>query len=278
MPLSISARFAHVSDGSAVDTVRYAAEAAHPFGETIKQTSPTVSLQEDMTRLYALLGRLLGAPMQGLSLVHLAALRGLPERGVYFFLDRPASHPEEGRWRICRVGTHAVSAGSKSTLRGRLKAHLGSGSGAGNHRGSIFRLHVGAAMLRREGAHISTWGVGSVAPAALRASPELQAAEAMLERRVSQYIGALGVLWVEVPDEAAPDSERAIIERNAIALLSNRRNPLSAADADWLGQFSARDEIRSSLLWNLRHVDENYDPGFLDTLERAVDLTTAKCG
>ncbi len=42
--------------------------------------------------------------------------------------------------RVVRVGTHALKAGSQSTLWGRLAQHRGQGNtGGGNHRGSIFR-------------------------------------------------------------------------------------------------------------------------------------------
>lgn len=172
-----------------------------------------------------------------------------------------------------RVGTHAVSAASKSTLWGRLKTHLGTRVGGGNHRGSIFRLHVGAALLARDRVSLPTWGVGSSAPPAVRESPIARAAEAAWERKVSEYIGAMTVLWVDVPDEPGPKSKRALVERNAISLLSNHLAPIEAASIRWLGHHSPRHDIRRSGLWNLNHVDETYDPQFLDDLETAVEQT-----
>jgi len=38
---------------------------------------------------------------------------------------------------------------------------------------------------------------------------------------VSEYIRELPFLWVNVDDEPGPESDRAYIERNAIALVSN---------------------------------------------------------
>jgi hypothetical protein len=175
--------------------------------------------------------------------------------------------------RVVRVGTHAVSIGSKSTLHSRLKTHLGNRDGFGNHRGSIFRLHLGNALLRKENREIPTWGIGSTAPPELRGNPSARDAEAAWERRVSQYIGEMTVLWIEVPDEPSSKSIRAFIERNAIALLSNRLSPIVSASSGWLGQYSPRNEIRASLLWNLKHVDETYDPEFLGVLQEAVDRT-----
>jgi hypothetical protein len=225
-------------------------------------------------RFDELMRRLMTGVDQGLPLARLLESGRLPERGVYFFLD-PTTSNERDQWRICRVGTHAVSLGSKSTLRARLRAHLGTRSGSGNHRGSIFRLHVGNALLRRDQREIATWGIGSVAPPALRTSEVLREAEARHEQQVSDYIGQLPVLWVAVPDEASPASERSIIERNTIALLSQdaQRNAIPANG--WLGEHSPRREIRESRLWNLNYVDDGYAADFLTVLERSVARTLA---
>lgn len=228
----------------------------------------------DLERFYTILSQLETAGPQGLRLDSYNGRSPFPGRGVYFFRE-PGEYrlTKPNTMRIVRVGTHAVSKNSKSTLWGRLRTHLGTRIGGGNHRGSIFRLHVGAAMLARDGVPVPTWGVGSSAPPALRASVEAQGAEAACERKVSEYIGAMTVLWVDVPDEPGPNSLRAVIERNAIALLSNSFSPIETASANWLGSHSPRDSIRRSTLWNLNHVDQTYDPHFLDDLEAAVERT-----
>jgi hypothetical protein len=187
---------------------------------------------------------------------------------VYFF--REPGENRSGRpdvARVVRVGTHAVSAGSRSTLWGRLRAHRGGADGSGNHRGSIFRLHVGAALLSRDGAHLPTWSIGS------SASKSVRATEVEHERRVSTYIGAMTVLWVDVADEPGPASARAHIERNAIALLSNFRAPPDPPSTTWLGRYSPREEIRDSGLWNLNYLDLDYEASFLDVLEESVERT-----
>ena len=161
-------------------------------------------------------------------------------------------------------------------MRARLRAHLGTRSGSGNHRGSIFRLHVGNALLRRDQREIATWGIGSVAPPALRTSEVLREAEARHEEQVSDYIGQLPVLWVAVPNEASPTSERSIIERNAIALLSQDAQRSVTSLNGWLGEHSPRREIRESRLWNLDYVTDDCDPSFLALLERAVVHTLAR--
>lgn len=230
--------------------------------------------ENDLEQFYKLLSLLESLPHQGARLSHLPGRIHLPHRGVYFFREAGELW-SDGTSRVVRVGTHAVSAGSKSSLHSRLKTHLGSKSGSGNHRGSIFRLHVGHALLNKENYTIPTWGVGSVAPPELRASPMAQKSEAAWERKVSDRIGAMTILWVDVPDEPSATSMRAFIERNAIALLSNRRSPIAPAGETWLGLHSPREEIRTSLLWNLKHIDEVYDPVFLGILEQAIYRTCA---
>jgi hypothetical protein len=226
-------------------------------------------LKDDLDRFYSLLRLLEIRPGQGRPLSEYSGRSGLPTRGVYFFREPNENRQADpGVPRIVRVGTHAVSAGSKSTLWGRLRTHRGGRSGGGNHRGSIFRLHVGAALLRRDQGRLgelATWSQGSSAPRTVRDG------EAVHEQRVSAYLGSLSILWVQIPDEPGPLSGRAIVERNAIALLSNQLRPLDPPSQNWLGLSSPRSEIRESGLWNLNYVRDHYDPAFLDTLAVFVD-------
>ena len=81
-------------------------------------------------------------------------------------------------------------------------------------------------------------------------------------------------LWLAVDDDPGPASQRGVIERNAIALLSNyniQDDPLDPPSLSWLGLHADRKSIRHSGLWNVNHVAESYDPGFLDLLESLVN-------
>lgn len=231
-------------------------------------------VERDQDRFYSILAPLEASGKQGRNLASYNGRSGFPSRGVYFFRE-PGEfrRADPSTLRIVRVGTHAVSVNSKSTLWGRLRAHLGTRVGTGNHRGSIFRLHVGAALLTRENEEIKSWGIGSSVPQEVRNDPRAKEAETAWEKRVSDYIGAMSVIWVAVPDDPGPNSMRALIERNSIALLSNRLEPIESASANWLGHCSPRDEIRRSHLWNLNHVDQAYDPNFLDHLRTAAQKT-----
>lgn len=226
------------------------------------------AVDKRLDRFYSLLIRLEAMPPQGRPLKEQTGRSLWPERGVYFFRE-----PGEFRAvpphlpRVVRVGTHAVSKGSQSRLWGRLRTHRGGRAGGGNHRGSVFRLHVGDAILARDKPLLPTWGKDKSAARSVRAR------EAFLEKRVSEYIGGMSVLWVDVPDEPGPNSQRSIIEKNAIALLSNHFNPVDPSSQNWLGRFSPREDIRRSALWNLDYVDGEYDPAFLDLLEQCVVRT-----
>ena len=199
-----------------------------------------------------------------------------PKRGVYFFFENGEKRSRSGNDpRIVRVGTHAVSSGSRTTLWNRLSTHRGPAkTGGGNHRGSIFRLLVGEALIERDPeCRVDTWGKGPSAPS------DVRIAESRLERAVSSLIGEMPFLWLEVDDSPGPESRRAYIERNSIALLSN----YSGAHADpspdnWLGNCSPRKKVRLSGLWNQRHVEEDYDPGFLLELENLVSRQVEKGG
>jgi hypothetical protein len=176
------------------------------------------------------------------------------------------SHTGEGL-RIVRVGTHALKLGSKSTLWVRLSQHKGQEkSGGGNHRGSIFRLIVGTALAQKSDQALPTWGQGSTAKGDIRKGEEA------MEQEVSQTIRRMPFLWLTVHDAPNPESLRGYIERNAIALLSNyQRPPIDPPSQKWLGYSCNRERVRASGLWNQNHVDEDYDPVFLDTLENLVE-------
>ncbi len=191
-----------------------------------------------------------------------------PQRGVYFFFEDGEIRSGSGSGkRVVRVGTHGLIKGSQSTLWGRLRQHKGFVYGGGNHRGSVFRLHIGKALIKNsdwsEGIR-NTWGKGS------SANRELRQAEILLEKAVSNYIGEMPFLWLSVPDIPGPECKRAYIERNSIALLSNSYKPFDTPSKLWLGSSSDHKSIRRSGLWNVNHVGEKYEPNFLDILEELI--------
>ena len=205
---------------------------------------------------------------------------GWPGRGVYFFFEPGEVREATGAGlRVVRVGTHALMTGAGTTLWGRLAQHRGvQRSGSGNHRGSIFRLLVGQALIARDGLAAETWGSRSDAGKAGQriglSGHQVREQERPVEHAVSAVLGAMPLLWVSVDDPPGPDSWRGFIERNAIALLSNLgKTTLDPASAGWLGHFSDRPNVRESGLWNNNHVAEAYDPDFLDVFEALAEKT-----
>ena len=223
--------------------------------------------RDHLADLYALLDTLREAIGGARRLADCSGRMAWPQRGVYFFMEDGENRSDSGTGpRIVRVGTHVVTARSQTSLWNRLSQHRGqTKSGGGNHRGSVFRRHVGQALIARRGDGPASWGAGGSAPASVRA------AEQELERDVSSVIRAMPFLWLDIDDPPGPDSDRALIERNAIALLSNAgKDPLDPPSRTWLGRDSGNDRIARSGLWNVQHVDADYDPRFLHRLEALI--------
>lgn len=203
--------------------------------------------------------------------------RDWPKRGVYFFFSPDERRSDSGGGlRLVRAGTHALTHGSQSTLRQRLSQHRGNTGGGGNHRGSIFRLLAGQAMIEAgEAPACPSWGaqnsLGKAAEALSTDRETLKKSEQPVEEAVSRYIGAMPFLWLDIDDAPSPESQRGYIERNTIALLSNyERPPLDALSDGWLGRRSNRLFVAGSELWNQRHANETHDSGFIKILERLV--------
>jgi len=196
----------------------------------------------------------------------------LPKRGVYFFFSIDETKATTKQMRVTRIGTHAISEGSKTSLWNRLSTHrgtlTGSRPGGGNHRASVFRKIIGESMIARNNLteDYSNWGVRK------SASREIKDEEYKLEKWVSEYIRKLPFLWVEIDDDPNGFINRKVIERNSIALLSNfNKTAIDPRSSEWLGKYSPKVKIKSSGLWNSDHVDKEYNPRFLGLLEKYIN-------
>ncbi len=191
-----------------------------------------------------------------------------PQRGVYFFFEEGEYREDAMTPRVVRVGTHALGP-SRSTLWGRLSQHRGTDDGStpggGNHRGSIFRRHVGAALLSGDDwpePLLHSWGQGSTSNRVVREQ------EYPLELAVSNHIRRMPFLWLGVEDAPTATSDRGVIETGAIGLLSNLdRDTVDPSSSRWLGALSDRRFIRASGLWNVNHVGDHADTRFLKVVE-----------
>ena len=231
--------------------------------------------RDHVRRFYSILEELKAAVGGKRTLDRANGRMSWPLRGVYFFFERGEERTTSGTGlRVVRVGTHAMKVGAKATLWTRLRQHRGQlrgeKPGGGNHRGSVFRLHVGTALIGNgcwADEVTAHWGERS------SASRSIRDAELPLERAVSRHIRRMPLLWLAVFDEPGPESMRGYIERNAIALVSNygRSNmPIDRASPAWLGKWADNEKVRRSGLWNANHVADRYDPDFLNILRQYV--------
>lgn len=244
---------------------------ADPAKDWLCAALPSHPKRKMLQAVYAALQELLATPGR---LQRFADCKGgaeWPSAGLYLFTDTteprlfdPASP------KIVRIGTHGVSEGSVSTLWQRLKAHKGDLGGLGNHRTSIFRLHVGTALIAHHGWQCPSWG----SPA--RPSADELKTEAEVERAVSAYIGELHVSVLPITDQASKRSDRAYVEQNLIAIMSGLPGPVECAAEGWLGFQCSNPAVGRSSLWNVNHTEERFDPSFLITLEHYVAVATGQ--
>ncbi len=204
--------------------------------------------QRDTERFYDLLARLEERVGGKRKLADCDGQEGWPQ-GVYFFFESGEFQwDSHSKMRVVRVGTHGTSPDSPSTLWWRLTQHK---NDVGR---SVFRDHLGTALLNRSGAARQTHNH---------------------QRCVNQYIGGMPFLWVKIDGDDGHKC-RADIERNSIALLSFwNSDSIGQSSDNWLGKWRKhkRQKIERSGLWNVNYVTRDYDPSFLGDLERCVDNT-----
>jgi hypothetical protein len=197
--------------------------------------------------------------------------KNIPNQGVYFFFDQNETRENSNDLRVVRVGTHAAQANSKATIKGRLSQHKGPENLFGSHRASVFRELVGYALINKDNHPQNKWGN--------RKDKSMLESEKLLETNVSLYLRDLSFTILEIEGEASKDNDRAYIERNSIALLSNyNRLAIDPSSANWLGRFTNKDKIIKSGLWNSNYVDiTNVDVEYFNKMQHYIDKMNNWC-
>ncbi len=162
--------------------------------------------------------------------------RRLPRNGIYFFFEQDefCREFEVIRPRIVRVGTHR----KQDRLRSRIRQHFG-----GNKNGSVFRKHLGGALLRRgnpDDSRLDKW-----------LKQGTQTFEEVEELVTNELAAHFTFKCFMVADKR----QRLDLEERLIATLA--KCPACEPSKNWLGLYSASREIRQSGLWNFQHTDSN---------------------
>jgi len=228
----------------------------------ISPMNSSVNKEKDTARFYTLLGKLKEKTGGALAMAELSynidLHRHLSREGVYFSFE-PREKTVDGQDRVIRIGESGI-------LWLRLKNHCDS-----DHHKSVFRKHVGNALMRRhpknpEWEKIDRWNDKYAN------DDETRKREYPLEQKVSEYIRNTSVVCLPVIDNPRSESNRKFIECNSIALLSALiGHCINPPSPKWLGHYSKSEYVRRSGLWNVEHVDETYDPEFLNIFEKYIN-------
>jgi|GEM_PF-978357 len=164
----------------------------------------------------------------------------LPPNGVYFFFEKGETLEIDGQQydRIVRVGTHVKDG----NFPGRIRQHYGNrNSLSGNKNGSVFRKHLGGALMRKRDPNdprLNSWLL------------HMGESDSEVEEWVSRCLrNNFSFSCIRVDDA----EERLALESGLIALLA--QHPLARMSNNWLGLFAESPVIRSTGIWNTQKVD-----------------------
>lgn len=123
--------------------------------------------------------------------------------------------------------------------------------------------------MRRDGYWVDSWQ---------RGRPPHESSESRVEAQVTEIIRSYQVQVLPILDPAGSESDRAFIEKNAIAALSVAGWIVDPPTSEWLGHHSDREAIRHSGLWNIDHVGDSFDQRFLPVLHQLVNNAISGIG
>ena len=179
-------------------------------------------------------------------------LQLLPKNGIYVIFE--AGECAFGLDRIVRIGTHT----GNNQLPSRLKQHFI----AQNKDRSVFRKHVGAALLLKTGDSehfLPQWSMDFTTHAS-RENPAnyygvtYEAKKREVEAQVTAYMHEC-MSFAVFP--VATKEERLYLEEKLISTLSWCTE--CRASAVWLGNFAKSVQIRKARLWNVNGVFKDGD-------------------
>lgn len=160
--------------------------------------------------------------------------------GLYLLFEDGESF--QGGDRIVRVGTHT----GQGNLMARLREHYITE----NHHRSIFRKHIGRALLnKRSDPYLEAWNTDFTTRENKKRCGHLRdmTREAEIEGEVSGWLRRhMSFCLISEPDAHA----RKTLEAGLIALLA--QDPACVPSAQWLGLWATDSRISGSGLWNIQ--------------------------
>ena len=186
---------------------------------------------------------------------HLTPKKELPVSGIYIFYEKGEKCylGESETDRIVRIGTHK----SDGRFPGRIRQHYGQvNSLRGNKNSSVFRKHVGSALIsrtNRDDPRLKDW--------IKQGEPGTSEIEELVSLELRNN-------FTFVCFTVDTKEERLSLESGLIAILS--QFPPGQPSDNWLGKYAASPDIVRSGLWNTQHI--NSTPLSMIQLERLQKL------
>ncbi len=174
----------------------------------------------------------------------------IPKNGIYIIFERGEKYSDFDR--IVRVGTHT----GINQLRSRLNQHFVKE----NKNRSIFRKNIGRCFLNKENnIYLNLWELDNTSKVDKAKNLALLDSffEKELEKKITKYIQtnlSFCVFQIDTKED------RLFWESKIISTLANASN--IKASAKWLGNYSTKDKIKVSGLWQ---VNELYNVAITET-------------
>jgi len=181
----------------------------------------------------------------------------LPDNGIYFFFENGECVSFDGKQfaRIVRVGTHRQN----DRFKKRIKSHYGNKNDFhGNKNGSVFRKHLGGAILRKNNPDdhcIKSWEK--------QGGPSFSDVEVLVSHEIRERFSFSCI-------RCDSESKRLRLEEGVIALLAQVH--ISQPSKGWLGYYAGNEKIKRSGLWNTQHVEGS--PLTVEELSLMKDMAT----
>jgi len=182
--------------------------------------------------------------------------------GLYFFYQKGETSMHAPNGRIVRIGNHPRS---QNGLKRRLTMHY-----SGNKNSSIFRKHLGGAILRKTDPNHPC-----LAPAPGQGHwekenmPTCQKCKP-IETEVKKLLrNDFRFRCIEIKDQ----NLRNTLEKKLVATVS--LCPICKPTKNWLGKFAYSENVRNSGLWNSDYVFEQSLILGITDLKKLVEIITS---